>query len=139
MYTLEEQSEHRRQWIEALRSGNYKQGTGTLRAGDNYCCLGVACEVSELGKWVPLNADENEEKPILADTYLYLVDGEIAHGGYLPEKVMDWLGVSNNGVYVKGVYSNDNFHETLIVFNDGGYSFGIIADMIEDGEIVVKT
>lgn len=32
-------------WIEALESGEYKQGKGQLRDGDQYCCLGVACDV----------------------------------------------------------------------------------------------
>lgn len=28
-------------WAAALRSGEYKQGTGRLRQGDRFCCLGV--------------------------------------------------------------------------------------------------
>ena len=36
-------------WLEALRSGDYKQARGTLRRqyGDNphHCCLGVLCEI----------------------------------------------------------------------------------------------
>lgn len=32
-------------WVEALRSGNYKQGYGNLQTGDSYCCLGVLCEI----------------------------------------------------------------------------------------------
>jgi hypothetical protein len=36
-------------WVEALRSGNFKQGKRCLHMsdddGDKYCCLGVACEV----------------------------------------------------------------------------------------------
>lgn len=37
-------------WIEALRSGKYKQGTGVLRGKDlsgktRHCCLGVLCEI----------------------------------------------------------------------------------------------
>lgn len=36
-------------WIEALRSGEYKQTTGILRYVDNgeesFCCMGVLCEV----------------------------------------------------------------------------------------------
>lgn len=43
-----EQCEHKlppdikAKWLEALRSGKYKQGTGRLfRPGDTYCCLGV--------------------------------------------------------------------------------------------------
>jgi len=32
-------------WVEALRSGNYRQGQRWLCADDAYCCLGVLCEV----------------------------------------------------------------------------------------------
>jgi len=53
-------------WVKALRSGRYRQTDGTLRVkpgpsldGDNkeyktygYCCLGVLCTVSRLGKWI---------------------------------------------------------------------------------------
>lgn len=34
------------QWLQALESGNYKQGKRKLRSiGDEYCCLGVACDL----------------------------------------------------------------------------------------------
>ena len=34
------------EWLEALRSGEYEQGIGVLRTGDDkFCCLGVLCEV----------------------------------------------------------------------------------------------
>ncbi len=45
------------EWIEALRSGNYKQGFGQLKNNkDEYCCLGVACELFKAkigGSWNP--------------------------------------------------------------------------------------
>lgn len=34
-------------WIEALRSGKYKQHTQQLRYKDNYCCLGVLLDVTK--------------------------------------------------------------------------------------------
>lgn len=41
---------NQRKWIDALRSGKYKQGKSNLarRAGDTieYCCLGVLCEIA---------------------------------------------------------------------------------------------
>ena len=53
--TSQRQRDHLRRWVEALRSGEYKQGTGRLRSGDEYCCLGVACDVYRLttkkGRW----------------------------------------------------------------------------------------
>lgn len=42
----------RTKWIEALRSGKYKQGTCCLRsAGDRFCCLGVLCDVVDPTCW----------------------------------------------------------------------------------------
>lgn len=36
-------------WIEALESGQYKQGKHSLRdLEDNYCCMGVACNLFKL-------------------------------------------------------------------------------------------
>lgn len=36
-------------WVAALRSGEFKQGAGKLKHGNQngtrYCCLGVACEI----------------------------------------------------------------------------------------------
>jgi len=39
-------------WIEALRSGRYKQGRWALRTkSDDFCCLGVLCDISGVGEW----------------------------------------------------------------------------------------
>ena len=39
--------EIKKKWLTALKSGNYKQGTGKLRRRDNsFCCLGVLCDIS---------------------------------------------------------------------------------------------
>ncbi len=44
--------ELRKKWIEALRSGKYKQGRNALRPDEDcYCCLGVLCDVSGFGQW----------------------------------------------------------------------------------------
>lgn len=39
------------QWIAALESGKYKQTRGVLRRRDEFCCLGVACDISPCGTW----------------------------------------------------------------------------------------
>lgn len=46
-YTDEQIRENRRLWVEALKSGTFPQGKYFLRdpQNNNYCCLGVACEV----------------------------------------------------------------------------------------------
>ena len=51
----------KKQWVEALRSGEYKQGIHTLRrqceGQDQFCCLGVLCDLytkafpTAAGKW----------------------------------------------------------------------------------------
>ena len=32
-------------WLDALRSGKYRQASESLRTNEGYCCLGVACDV----------------------------------------------------------------------------------------------
>ena len=36
-----------KEWIKLLRSGKYKQTRGTLQDEYGYCCLGVACTMSD--------------------------------------------------------------------------------------------
>lgn len=77
--------ENLRKWVAALRSGNYKQARGYLRPSDDsgYCCLGVACEISGVGSWVPADA-----------CYQYVTGVPCKHrGDALPEAVASWLGV----------------------------------------------
>ena len=39
-------------WLEALRSGRYRQGKWALRNSDEtYCCLGVLCDIVDSNKW----------------------------------------------------------------------------------------
>ena len=41
-------------WVAALRSGEYKQGTGRLRrVNDTFCCLGVLCDLLDSDQWEP--------------------------------------------------------------------------------------
>lgn len=45
-------TDNQQKWIDALRSGDYKQGKGTLKSRNKegevcYCCLGVAQELFE--------------------------------------------------------------------------------------------
>lgn len=45
--------ELKERWIEALLSKKYRQGKNKLRSTSNdYCCLGVLCDISRLGHWV---------------------------------------------------------------------------------------
>jgi hypothetical protein len=67
-------TDNQKLWLEALRSGKYKQGHNNLKTSDSYCCLGVACELSKLDTW------STEE------TYL-------GHKVLIPIKVARWLKI----------------------------------------------
>jgi hypothetical protein len=46
----------KQRWVEALRSGKYKQGTGRLRdqnadGDDEFCCLGVLGDLYDRNRW----------------------------------------------------------------------------------------
>jgi hypothetical protein len=101
--------EIKQKWLEALRSGEYRQGISALRSHDDrYCCLGVLCDLhsKETGdKW---EGEVNRE-------YLYH-DSTV----YPPATVVEWVGGHLPGV-------------TLACMNDlCRTSFAKIADWIEE-------
>lgn len=101
----------RQKWLTALRSGEYKQATGELRSGDNFCCLGVLCDLhgKEHGKsW---------------ETESYY--GEVC---VLPEVVMTWAGLPDTAGAEVVI---DDEKRDLTEHNDEGATFEMIADAIE--------
>ena len=112
-YTPEQTKDNRRKWEEALLSGKYEQHTHGLISwdGTGYCCLGVACEISGLGKW---------------DRVSYVTKHH-AHGSVLPGDVRDWLGLMDKSGSFRDV---DGRHKSLIDLNDNGSSFAEIAETI---------
>lgn len=49
---MTEMNDLARRWVEALRSGKYKQGRGVLRTSNNsFCCLGVLADVYNPELW----------------------------------------------------------------------------------------
>ena len=133
MWTKQEQAMHRTQWIRALRSKLYKQGESYLRQDtadkkdQEYCCLGVACNISGLGKWNRFTVTEG--------LYEYTVEGkegveEItqAASSTLPQAVADWLGLaaSRGDMVLNGVSTS------LSILNDTDkLEFPEIAGIIE--------
>lgn len=100
--------ELKQKWVDALRSGEYKQEKGQLRYKNNgYCCLGVLYEVSG-GEW-----DDDHQ-----GTDCYLIK-EIGVGGTLPGSIREKVGL------------NLEDQDKLIRMNDGGKSFSEIANWIE--------
>jgi|LakMenE01Jun11ns_1017448.scaffolds.fasta_scaffold9843616_2 hypothetical protein len=116
-------------WLEALRSGQYKQTIGVLKMqsenGDcRYCCLGVLCDVSGEGEWVEGEWIEGEwiESP-LPDAWFcefgYTFVDATMTGALSPEFR------KRHGIPLKT-------RDLLIGMNDNkGMSFKEIADWIE--------
>lgn len=138
---------NRKAWLEALRSGNYKQTKGKLRSRNGaYCCLGVACEVAEVPRvWrdkeyhygdaevlEAMKSDEWHDEASMSDYERYDSTG-------LPRIAREWLGVSEAGpklakpVTVRSIFNGvDELEDSLIELNDTyGWSFAQIADAIE--------
>lgn len=102
--------ENMRKWVEALRSGEYKQGKYQLRRADNtYCCLGVACDLHSKETGTPWSPN---------DMY---VDNGIA----LPKVVQEWLGIDSADIGLPN-------QKSLVLLNDVyKQTFAEIADVIE--------
>ena len=98
-----------KKWVEALRSGEYKQGIGWLVDNDdNFCCLGVLCNIAPASirdEWVFTDGD-------------WRMDGE---GSGLSPKFRKWSGVTCDE------------EDRLVILNDREReSFETIADYIEE-------
>lgn len=97
-----------KKWVKALRSGKYKRGTGQLKKGDKYCCLGVLCEIT--GK--PYDGDR----------------------GNLPVEVRVLVNTNNHSGYIENEQGETTI--SLIHLNDHicpakKKGFKYIADIIE--------
>jgi hypothetical protein len=99
-------------WVAALRSGDYKQGAGKLRAvSNNFCCLGVLCDLAVkegVGEWE-----------------LYMLDGSVykfgRYTGSPSDKLHEWANLPMSSV---GILTKMNDQQ--------GKSFNEIADYIEE-------
>lgn len=119
-------------WLEALRSGEYEQGTGYLSVDGKFCCLGVLCDLAE--KEGVVNHEE-EQKSSDGETVTVreygLDDGRPRSASLLPYVVMDWAGLSTDGPEVWSEDDGGRVMEELAQINDGGGDFDQIASMIE--------
>ena len=107
-------NEARSEWVKALRSGKYRQGTHVLRSqvDETYCCLGVACDLyadledNQMAKW-------EDDTP---HSWEFL-----GHSCTLPSQVGRWLGIN----------TGSRFPQDLSAMNDRGKTFEEIAGHIE--------
>lgn len=101
-------------WVEALRSGKYKQGRHSLREGNCYCCLGVLTDLYAKKhnlKWEGRGPGRSQR--------CFL--GCLAT---LPMAVVEWAGTASDNPSVAD--------KQLTTLNDEGVSFEDIADLIEE-------
>lgn len=78
-----------RLWLKALESGRYKQTTGALQKGNEYCCLGVACRIYK--RFAPLKTDVTSWGQTEFD----------GKDGILPAKVRKALGLRTQAKCVR--------------------------------------
>lgn len=112
-------NENAQKLVNALESGEYKQGKLRLRNSNNqFCCLGVACDI--------FHKETSEGKWILTDQniYYFCIDGEELSSG-MPSKVCEYFGIKDS----LGIYDS-SYLSGLFNDNDTGKSFNEIADII---------
>lgn len=100
-----------KKWVDALRSGKYKQTKGVLKDSNGYCCLGVLCDIApkETGEWDGPQG--------------YRFEG---NGATPPQTVLAWAGMKSDVGCFKGTE-----RKALTERNDKGASFKTIAKLIE--------
>lgn len=105
----------KKKWIDALRSGEYKQGKSTLydQITNSFCCLGVACVVAS-GKL-----------PVAG--YFYIPERADMHPGFGHADAVPKILRGNAGVPDHLAKMNDG-----VVEFDQSISFDEIADWIEE-------
>ena len=105
-------------WLEALRSGDYKQGRERLHrinedGSSGYCCMGVLCELA-IQNGLPMDRVETEDDDI---DPVYSYDG---YDSYPPNSVWQWANLDRPAQFTLARLNDDE------VFN-----FSEIADWIE--------
>lgn len=113
-----------KRWVNALRSGKYKQGTGALRqetkTTPKFCCLGVLCDL--------------HRKEIGADyswsDSTYCRKGRRLETGVLPRVVMKWAGLKDRDPSLVDHYALVQDRYTASDLNDNGKRFKTIAKLI---------
>jgi hypothetical protein len=110
-------AEVKEKWLNALRSGEYKQGRYALKSINGFfCCLGVLCDLYSKEFYAPWEyVGHSEMMQFMGDL------------GHLPSPVRAWAGItSRNPVLYPG-------GETLVSLNDEKQlNFNEIANIIEE-------
>jgi len=117
-------------WAEALRSGEYKQGTSALLMNNKHCCLGVLCEVYKKetgdGQWTEATEESCGSHHITAALMFTTIKGGDTQ--LPPNAVYNWAGMNDSNPVVR--YGGLLTHFTAL--NDKSLlTFDEIAEIIE--------
>jgi hypothetical protein len=125
-----------KKWVRALRSGKYKQGSGTLKQYNSkrqaqHCCLGVLCEL--------YNKDMKKNKKKTLPETIHYQDSDFSFGytrfgnkrDDLPKEVIKWSGMKNSLGEFVSVNNPAYDQHNLSDLNDTGRKFKTIANIIE--------
>lgn len=125
--------EFKKEWVAALRSGEFNQGVGALSLNGKYCCLGVACELLHRKGLIPKRVSEK------SGNIVYY--GVTESSALLPMDVQQFMGVIGNSPMVFIPLTQESFenmlhnhlgkHVDVSTLNDNQVSFKNIADLIE--------
>ncbi len=112
------------QWVEALRSGEYRQTKERLRdRDDGFCCLGVLCDLYDRS-----HGGTGWGEPAVNDTEICF----LGHDVDLPVQVAEWAGLKTFvGYYDEASKLACIGTNNLAATNDSGASFSDIANIIE--------
>ena len=109
----------KKEWLEALRSKEYQQGTHVLKSGvNNFCCLGVLCDLHR-------KKHEGNEWEYRDGSSFYFCERQV-----LPVDVIKWAYLNDENPTIAG-FEKEGF-SSLAELNDNGKSFEEIADVIEN-------
>lgn len=116
-------------WVEALRSGLYKQGVGQLHntQTNQWCCLGVLCDLATTEGVV-------SERLGAKDGLFFPIDNpDQGSDALLPQAVQDWAGLKVSSPYFGTEDPFEAAHNKTYLsgMNDGGASFQMIADILD--------
>lgn len=123
--------EVKKKWVNALRSGKYKQTNGMLHNSydNSYCCLGVLCDIY---------AKERKKRAFDYSEFILGTENTgMGSTGLLPKIVVNWAGLNQFAIYAEesstDIRSGKSHNaKTLANLNDSGVSFEKIADIIEE-------
>ena len=133
MTTTKMSPEVKAEWLTALRSGEFEQGTGQLCSAEGkYCCLGVLSELAArrgvTEAYVNLTADRKEYGSTL-DWLLTPPEAMVWAGLDDANPCMPGHALSEEQLARIGFLADEDY--SVAELNDAGLTFAEIADLIE--------